>query len=75
MFFQDVARVESKTWMVTPEKFDTVCRTAEGVKPIMGNWMSPEQFENEKNERFPGCMNGMLKKTVFARVNICIFPS
>ncbi|CAG9538756.1 unnamed protein product [Cercopithifilaria johnstoni] len=55
---RDVARVESKTWMVTPEKFDTVCRTAEGVKPIMGNWMSPEQFESEKNARFPGCMNG-----------------
>uniref|UniRef100_A0A0R3RL79 Phosphoenolpyruvate carboxykinase [GTP] n=1 Tax=Elaeophora elaphi TaxID=1147741 RepID=A0A0R3RL79_9BILA len=44
--------------MITPEKFDTVCQTAEGVKPVMGNWMSPEQFENEKNTRFPGCMNG-----------------
>ncbi|KAK6107242.1 Phosphoenolpyruvate carboxykinase [GTP] mitochondrial [Brugia pahangi] len=55
---RDVARVESKTWMVTEEKFDSVCHTAEGVKPIMGNWMSPEQFESEKNTRFPGCMNG-----------------
>lgn len=51
--------------MVTPEKFDSVCHTAEGVKPIMGNWMSPEQFENEKNVRFPGCMNGMLSKQGF----------
>ncbi|VBB29225.1 unnamed protein product [Acanthocheilonema viteae] len=55
---RDVARIESKTWMVTPKKFDTVCHTAVGIKPIMGNWMSPEQFENEKNARFPGCMNG-----------------
>ncbi|VDN44016.1 unnamed protein product [Gongylonema pulchrum] len=55
---RDVARVESKTWMITPEKFDSVCRTAEGVKPIMGNWMSPDQFEKEKHSRFPGCMNG-----------------
>lgn len=53
--------MESKTWMVTMEKFDTVCHTPEGVKPIMGNWMSPDQFENEKNARFPGCMNGLLR--------------
>ncbi|MCP9257925.1 Phosphoenolpyruvate carboxykinase [Dirofilaria immitis] len=50
---RDVARVESKTWMVTPEKFDTVCHTADGIKPIMGNWMSPGQFENEKMHDFP----------------------
>lgn len=55
---RDVARVESRTWMVTSEKFDTVCHTADGVKPIMGNWMSPEQFGNEKYKRFPGCMSG-----------------
>ncbi|KAK6102665.1 phosphoenolpyruvate carboxykinase [GTP], putative [Brugia malayi] len=55
---RDVARVESKTWMITPEKYDSVCHTAEGVKSIMGQWMSPEQFGNELDDRFPGCMNG-----------------
>ncbi|VDO25883.1 unnamed protein product [Onchocerca flexuosa] len=64
---RDVARVESKTWMVTPEKFDTLCHTAEGVKSIMGNWMSPVQFENEKNARFPGCMNDLLFKVILGR--------
>lgn len=50
--------MESKTWMITPDKYQTVCHTPDGVKPIMGNWMSPEQFDKEKNARFPGCMNG-----------------
>ncbi|MCP9258247.1 Phosphoenolpyruvate carboxykinase [Dirofilaria immitis] len=27
---RDVARVESKTWMITPEKYDSVCHTPEG---------------------------------------------
>uniref|UniRef100_A0A915DS52 Phosphoenolpyruvate carboxykinase (GTP) n=1 Tax=Ditylenchus dipsaci TaxID=166011 RepID=A0A915DS52_9BILA len=36
---KDVARVESKTWMVTRDKYQTVTHTAEGVEPIMGHWM------------------------------------
>ncbi|VDL70014.1 unnamed protein product [Nippostrongylus brasiliensis] len=55
---RDVARVESKTWMVTKEKYDSVCRTPEGVRPIMGQWMSEEQFGKELDARFPGCMSG-----------------
>lgn len=55
---RDVARVESKTFMITPEKYDSVCHTAEGVKSIMGQWMSPEQFGKELDDRFPGCMAG-----------------
>ncbi|VDM42593.1 unnamed protein product [Toxocara canis] len=55
---QDVARVESKTWMVTPDKYMTVCHTPEGVTPIMGNWMSPSDFSKELDARFPGCMAG-----------------
>ncbi|GMT19329.1 hypothetical protein PFISCL1PPCAC_10626 [Pristionchus fissidentatus] len=55
---RDVARVESKTFMVTKEKYDTVCRVPEGVKGIMGQWMSEEQFGVELDARFPGCMNG-----------------
>ncbi|GMT15818.1 hypothetical protein PFISCL1PPCAC_7115, partial [Pristionchus fissidentatus] len=55
---KDVARVESKTWMVTNDKYDTVCRTAEGVEPLMGHWMSPEDLSSELDSRFPGCMAG-----------------
>ncbi|EYC36111.1 hypothetical protein Y032_0933g3103 [Ancylostoma ceylanicum] len=55
---RDVARVESKTWMVTKDKYDSVCHTPEGVKPIMGQWMSEEQFAQELDARFPGCMAG-----------------
>ncbi|VDM49835.1 unnamed protein product [Toxocara canis] len=55
---KDVARVEGKTWMVTPDKYMTVCHTPDGVEPIMGHWMSPDQFSVELDSRFPGCMAG-----------------
>uniref|UniRef100_A0A0K0EJZ6 Phosphoenolpyruvate carboxykinase [GTP] n=1 Tax=Strongyloides stercoralis TaxID=6248 RepID=A0A0K0EJZ6_STRER len=57
---KDVARVESKTWMVTPDKYQTVCHTPEGVEPIMGHWMSPADFGTELDSRFPGCMAGRI---------------
>ena len=55
---RDVARVESKTFMITPEKYDSVCHLPEGEKPIMGQWVSPKDFEAMLDERYPGCMNG-----------------
>uniref|UniRef100_A0A1I7WNG2 PEPCK_N domain-containing protein n=1 Tax=Heterorhabditis bacteriophora TaxID=37862 RepID=A0A1I7WNG2_HETBA len=55
---KDVARVESKTWMVTPDKYQTVTHTSEGVEPIMGHWLSPDDLSNELDSRFPGCMAG-----------------
>ena len=55
---QDVARVESKTWMVTKDKYDTITHTAEGVEPLMGHWLSPEDLSAELDTRFPGCMAG-----------------
>uniref|UniRef100_A0A183CLS8 Phosphoenolpyruvate carboxykinase [GTP] n=1 Tax=Globodera pallida TaxID=36090 RepID=A0A183CLS8_GLOPA len=55
---RDCARVESKTWMVTRAKYDTVTHTPEGVEPIMGHWMPPTQFADELDARFPGCMAG-----------------
>uniref|UniRef100_A0A9J2PSX0 Phosphoenolpyruvate carboxykinase [GTP] n=1 Tax=Ascaris lumbricoides TaxID=6252 RepID=A0A9J2PSX0_ASCLU len=57
---KDVARVESKTWMITPDKYQSVCHTPEGVKPIMGQWMSPETLGRELDARFPGCMAGRI---------------
>uniref|UniRef100_A0A1I7XKC5 Phosphoenolpyruvate carboxykinase [GTP] n=1 Tax=Heterorhabditis bacteriophora TaxID=37862 RepID=A0A1I7XKC5_HETBA len=65
---RDVARVESKTWMVTKEKYQSVCRTPESVRPIMGQWMGEEQFCQELDSRFPGCMAGMILTDLF-RVN------
>jgi len=57
---KDVARVESKTWIVTQDKYQTVTHTPEGVDPIMGHWMPPNQFADELDARFPGCMAGRI---------------
>ncbi|KAK4315132.1 hypothetical protein Pmani_013624 [Petrolisthes manimaculis] len=54
----DVARVESKTFIVTKEKRDTVPAGKEGVKGTLANWMSPEDLKEEVSQRFPGCMSG-----------------
>lgn len=54
----DVARVESKTFICTPRKEDTIPTPREGVKGALGNWISPEDLQAAWNERFPGCMRG-----------------
>ncbi|CAH1780263.1 unnamed protein product [Owenia fusiformis] len=54
----DVARVESKTFISTPKKRDTIPTPKDGVKGTLGNWMSPEKLQNSLNDRFPGCMKG-----------------
>lgn len=54
----DVARVESKTYIVTPNKRDTVPQAAPGVKGTLGNWMSMDDLKKNVQERFPGCMAG-----------------
>jgi phosphoenolpyruvate carboxykinase (GTP) len=55
----DVARVEGKTFIVTDEKYQTVPHVREGVKGILGQWMSPEEANKEMiQDRFPGCMKG-----------------
>lgn len=56
----DVARVESLTFMCTPNKRDTLPFPKEGVKGMLGNWLSPEDMEKAFNERFPGCMKGWI---------------
>ena len=55
---RDVARVESKTFICTPEKRSTIPIPKEGVKGLLGNWMSPEDLDKELEKRFPGCMKG-----------------
>ncbi|XP_074838913.1 phosphoenolpyruvate carboxykinase [GTP], mitochondrial isoform X2 [Carettochelys insculpta] len=55
---KDVARVESKTVIVTERQRDTVPIPAAGIKGQLGNWMSPKAFQEAVGERFPGCMKG-----------------
>ncbi|XP_045583740.1 LOW QUALITY PROTEIN: phosphoenolpyruvate carboxykinase, cytosolic [GTP] [Procambarus clarkii] len=54
----DVARVESKTFIVTKDRRETIPTPKEGVKGLLGNWMSPEDLKSAVQERFPGCMAG-----------------
>lgn len=55
----DVARVESRTFVVTPERREAVPTCKEGVKGQLGNWMSPDDLQQTINDRFPKCMKGM----------------
>nr|CDS27807.1 phosphoenolpyruvate carboxykinase [Hymenolepis microstoma] len=54
----DVARVESKTFICTPDQYSTVPHVAPGVKGILGQWISPDGLDAACKERYPGCMNG-----------------
>ncbi|KAH0619184.1 hypothetical protein JD844_018963, partial [Phrynosoma platyrhinos] len=53
----DVARIESKTVIVTQEQRDTIPLPKSGVSQL-GRWMSEEDFEKAFSVRFPGCMAG-----------------
>lgn len=55
---RDVARVESKTVIVTRDQRDTVPTPLDGGVSQLGRWMSPEEFDKEMSQRFPGCMKG-----------------
>lgn len=55
---KDVARVESRTVISTPEKIETIPEPASGVQGSVGHWMSPEKLDDAISERFPGCMKG-----------------
>eukprot|EP00095_Tigriopus_kingsejongensis_P012021 maker-scaffold1195_size56104-snap-gene-0.16 protein:Tk12021 transcript:maker-scaffold1195_size56104-snap-gene-0.16-mRNA-1 annotation:"phosphoenolpyruvate carboxykinase" len=55
---KDVARVESKTFISTPDKIETIPNTTEGVKGTLGNWISPDDLDQKVMQKFPGCMRG-----------------
>ncbi|KAL7055112.1 hypothetical protein AAHC03_024328 [Spirometra sp. Aus1] len=55
---KDVARVESKTFICTKEKYKTVPHVKEGVKGILGQWISMEDMDSYSKDRYPGCMAG-----------------
>ncbi|XP_048464273.1 phosphoenolpyruvate carboxykinase, cytosolic [GTP] [Rhincodon typus] len=54
---RDVARVESKTVIVTPEQRDTIPIPKSGVSQL-GRWLSEKEFEKAFTLRFPECMKG-----------------
>ncbi|XP_005057443.1 PREDICTED: phosphoenolpyruvate carboxykinase, cytosolic [GTP] isoform X1 [Ficedula albicollis] len=54
---RDVARIESKTVIITQEQRDTTPIPKSGTSQL-GRWMSEEDFEKAFNTRFPGCMQG-----------------
>lgn len=54
---RDVARIESKTVIITREQRDTVPIPKSGISQL-GRWMSEGDFEKAFNARFPGCMKG-----------------
>ena len=56
-----MARVESKTYICTEEKRESIPAVKDGVKGQLGNWMSIETMKKELGKRFPGCMKGKLK--------------
>lgn len=54
----DTARVESKTFISTEDRSETIPTPKEGVKGALGNWMSPQKMDEAIKERFAGCMRG-----------------
>jgi len=56
----DVARVESKTFIVTRDKHTTIPHSEAGAKGGMGLWMDPDEMKKEMDERFLNCMAGRM---------------
>ena len=54
----DVARVESRTFMVTSQRRDVSAAPLGGAASRLGQWMSPGDMERHLGERMPGCMAG-----------------
>ncbi|KAK9511258.1 hypothetical protein O3M35_005848 [Rhynocoris fuscipes] len=58
---RDVARVESKTFIITENKRDAIPEPKAGIKSgALGNWLSPQDMEKAIADRFPGCMQGRI---------------
>lgn len=55
---KDVARVESRTFICTPDKEETIPIVEDGVKGTLGHWISPEDLDERIQKLFPGCMKG-----------------
>ena len=55
---RDVARMESKTFVCTLKKSDTIPTPKEGVKCKLGNWKHTDEMDKELDKKFAGCMKG-----------------
>ncbi|XP_027048159.1 phosphoenolpyruvate carboxykinase, cytosolic [GTP]-like [Pocillopora damicornis] len=55
---RDVARVESKTYICTEDKGESIPTAKDGVEGRLGKWMSVKDMNKELSKRFPGCMKG-----------------
>ena len=55
---RDVARVESKTFIATERKEDTVPTPQPGITGELGNWISPKELQTICDQRFSGAMAG-----------------
>jgi len=55
---KDVARVESRTFICTETRKETIPDAAEGVKGTLGHWISPSDLDDRVRKLFPGCMAG-----------------
>ena len=55
---RDVARVESKTFICTENRRDTIPTSAEGVAGQLGNWEHPDIMKKKLEGLFSGCMEG-----------------
>ncbi|XP_063697159.1 phosphoenolpyruvate carboxykinase [GTP] [Culicoides brevitarsis] len=55
---RDVARVESRTFICTDKREDTIPLPKNGATGALGNWISPSDYNKEIKARFPGCMKG-----------------
>lgn len=66
----DVARVESRTFIVTKNKSDAVPNNQSNVQGILGNWLSHEGFQEASADRFPNCMKG---RTMYV-IPFCMGP-
>jgi len=52
--------VESKTFIVTDNKYASLPHSREGVKCVLGQWMAPDEMKKELDSRLPGCMAGRM---------------
>ena len=66
-----MARVESKTYIVTRDKHDTLPRSLEGAKGGMGLWMAPDVMQKEMDDRFRNCMAGVFVCNVVRLCTLC----
>uniref|UniRef100_A0A1B0C920 Phosphoenolpyruvate carboxykinase [GTP] n=1 Tax=Lutzomyia longipalpis TaxID=7200 RepID=A0A1B0C920_LUTLO len=54
----DVARVESRTFICTETREESIPTPKAGVAGSLGNWIAPSDYDKAIKERFPGCMKG-----------------